>query len=272
MDVYGLIGYPVKHSLSPSMHEAVYEELGMEAKFCLFPVEKGRVEEAIEGAQALGIDGLNVTIPHKKTVANLDIVTLQGIAEKIGAVNVLDFTENGIEGYNTDALGALKALKSRDVEVKGKEVLLIGAGGASTAISFQLASEGGRIKIANRTEEKAYKLAEKVSNVGKAEGYPLENLEELIDKSDILINATSVGMEEDRSLVPKEFLRSDLMVFDVVYTPLETRLLKDARSVGAKTVDGAWMLVYQGAEAFEIWTGEEAPVNRMNKALREKLR
>jgi shikimate dehydrogenase len=270
MEIYGVIGDPVEHSLSPPMHEAAYDETGRDAAYQRFRVEEGRVREAVEGSAALGIDGLNVTVPHKQSVASLESVELEPVAERIGAVNTLDFEEDGIHGYNTDSLGALRALE-RETEVDGKRVALIGAGGAARAIAFELAANGATVAIANRTESKAEELAEEINEVGAAGGYGLDKLDRIVPNADIVVNATTVGMEEDVSPVPSDSLHEDHIVFDAVYTPVETRLLRDAADAGATTVDGAWMLVYQGAEAFEIWTGEDAPVERMNEALRNEL-
>jgi shikimate dehydrogenase len=253
------------------MHHAAYEDLDMYAKYSLYPVKEEKLAEAIKGAEALGIDGLNVTVPHKEAVKELEFVEVDPLAEKIGAVNTLDFTEEGIKAYNTDAVGARRALEREDVEIDGKEVTVVGAGGASRAISFELADKGAEVRIANRTEEKAHELAENVSKVGKASGHSLDELEGLVETSDILVNSTSVGMKEDKTVVPKEYLHSDLVVFDAVYNPLETRLLREAKEVGADTVDGAWMLVYQGVKAFEIWTGREPPEEKMREALMQEL-
>jgi shikimate dehydrogenase len=145
---------------------------------------------------------------------------------------------------------------------------LVGAGGAVRAFAFGLADEGMAVRIANRTESKAYDLAEDVPD---ASGHGLDELDELLADADVLVNCTSVGMDEDETPVPETALHGDLAVLDAVYTPIETRLLRDAAAVGATTVDGAWMLLYQGVEAFERWTGEDAPVKPMNEALREQL-
>lgn len=269
MGLYGVIGDPVEHSLSPPMHEAAYDEAGMDAAYQRFRVDEGEVREAVEGAAALGFDGLNVTVPHKQEVASIESVELEPVAERIGAVNTLDF-DDGIQGYNTDALGSLSALE-RETEVDGKRVALVGAGGAARAIAFEVAANGATVAIANRTESNAEELAEEVNEVGAAGGYGLDTLDRIVPNADIVINATTVGMEEDVSPIPEDSLREDHIVFDAVYTPVETRLLRDAADAGATTVDGAWMLVYQGAEAFEIWTDKDAPVERMNEALRNEL-
>ncbi|SER58031.1 shikimate dehydrogenase [Natrinema salaciae] len=267
MDVYGLLGNPVGHSLSPPMHEAAYDELGLEARYVTFEPDEDDLTDAIGGADALGIAGLNVTIPFKQ--AALEIVAPEDLATRIGAVNTIDFSGSGPPtGYNTDAVGALRALRDHEVDVEGAHAVVVGAGGAGRAIAFGLADAGATVAIANRTEQKARALADEVP---RATGHGLADLEELVGNADVLVNATSVGMEEDATPVPADALHGELAVLDAVYRPLETRLLRDAADAGATTVDGAWMLLYQGVEAFEIWTGRDAPVGVMNEALRSRL-
>jgi shikimate dehydrogenase len=271
MDVYGLLGNPVGHSLSPPMHEAGYEKLDIDARYVTFepPVEKGT--EAVESAAMLGISGLNVTIPFKQDV--LDAVEPDDTAARIGAVNTIDFSTDPPTGHNTDAAGVVRAFEHHDVTLEGRAVL-VGAGGAGRAVAFALAGEGMTVDIANRTVEKAVDLAADVTDSavdGTASGHGLEELSDLIADADVLVNATSVGMEEDRSPVPSDALHGDLAVLDAVYSPIETRLLREAANAGATTVDGAWMLLFQGVEAFERWTGGDAPVDEMNEALRNHL-
>ena len=267
MDVYGLLGNPVGHSLSPPMHEAAYDELGLEARYVTFEPDEDDIEDAIKGADALGIAGLNVTIPFKQDA--LEIVAPEDLAARIGAVNTIDFSGSGPPtGYNTDAVGALRALRDHDVTLEDAQAVVVGAGGAGRAVAFGLADAGATVAVANRTESKAHDLADEVP---RASGHGLAALEQLVADADVLVNATSVGMESDATPVPADALHGDLAVLDAVYSPLETRLLRDAADAGATTVDGAWMLLYQGVEAFEIWTGRDAPVDAMNDALRSRL-
>ncbi|WP_415378685.1 shikimate dehydrogenase [Halosimplex sp. TS25] len=265
MDVYGLIGNPVGHSLSPPMHEAGYEALGVDARYVTFEPPQDGAAAAIEGAADLGVAGLNVTIPFKQDA--LDAVEPDRLARRIGAVNTVDFSGETPTGHNTDAVGATRALRAHDVSLSGTAVV-VGAGGAGRAVAFGLADEGMEVRIANRTESKAHDLA---ADVPDATGHGLDGLGDLLADADVLVNATSVGMEEDATPVPADALHGDLGVLDAVYRPLETRLLRDADEAGATTVDGAWMLLYQGVEAFERWTGREAPVDEMNEALRSRL-
>lgn len=270
-----VIGDPVEHSLSPCIHNAAFQHLGLDYVYAAFTVEKGALSEAMQGVRSLGIFGLNVTMPHKvDIIPHLD--RLDETAQKVGAVNTV---LNDIEliGYNTDAPGAMNALKAHEGNPYDKKVVILGAGGASRSISFAIAEEAGELVILNRTPERAVALASKISSEidrevrwGMLSNHVLD--EELVDAV-ILINATSVGMHPNDSETPvdKSLLREDMVVFDLVYNPLETRLLREAKSIGAQTIDGLTMLVYQGAASFEIWTERKAPVNVMIKAAMEEL-
>ncbi|QDX39695.1 shikimate dehydrogenase [Salarchaeum sp. JOR-1] len=267
MDVYGLVGNPVGHSRSPPMHEAAYDELGIDARYVTFEPAEPNIADAVAGADALGIAGLNVTVPFKRDV--LDLVEPDPLAERIGAVNTIDFSGDTPTGHNTDAGGARRALTSHGVALDGANAVLVGAGGAGRAIAFAIADAGASVAIANRTVETAASLAADVGDAASAHG--LDAVPGLLADADVLVNATSVGMGEDASPVPANALHAGLTVMDAVYSPLDTRLLRDARDAGADTVDGAWMLLYQGVEAFERWTGRDAPVDAMNAALRARL-
>ena len=273
MDVYGLIGNPVGHSLSPPMHEAAYDTLGIDARYVTFEPDADAAAAAIDGAATLGVAGLNVTIPFKQDI--LGAVDVDPLAERIGAVNTIDFgpvhagEADRPRGYNTDAAGVKRAFTHHDVALNGVEAVVVGAGGAGRAAAFALADAGATVHVANRTAERAVSLA---ADVPRATGGGLDDLGERIGGADVLVNATSVGMEEpDATPVPAEYLHGDLAVLDAVYAPVETRLLREAAAAGAATVDGAWMLLFQGVEAFEIWTEREAPVEAMNAALRAGL-
>ncbi|MGM0371473.1 MAG: shikimate dehydrogenase [Halobacteriota archaeon] len=265
MEVYGLVGNPVGHSVSPALHEAAYEARGLDARYVTLETDPNRLGAAIEGAAALGIDGLNVTIPFKEDV--LELVEPDETAAKIGAVNTIDFSGETPTGHNTDAAGARRALTHHDVDPGERTALLIGAGGAARAIGFMLVEAGATVHVANRTASRAESLAADLD----ATGHPLDAVPEIAPGTDLLINATSVGMESDRSPVPASIFRPEMTVMDAVYTPLETRFLRDAAAAGAQTIDGAWMLLYQGVAAFERWTGQNAPVEAMNRALRAEL-
>lgn len=275
--VFGVFGDPIAHSLSPAMHNAVFSALGMDCIYHAFRVKPEKLEKAILGAEAMGFGGLNLTVPLKETALKLDYIKPDPLAEKIGAVNTIVFGKNGeIKGYNTDGLGAKKALQNAAVEIKGSKIVVAGAGGAARAIAFQLAADGAEITIVNRTEGRAIELAKDISAAalsGDVMGRGLSGLKDLLQDTDVLINTTTLGMHPniDTSIAAAEDLHPGLTVFDIVYNPLETRLLKEAKASGAKTVSGVLMLVYQGAEAFRLWTGIEPPVELMKKTVLEAL-
>jgi shikimate dehydrogenase len=265
MQVYGLLGNPVGHSLSPPMHEAGYEALGIDARYVTFEPAPADLPEAVSGAAALGIRGVNVTIPFKERL--LELVEPDPLAARIGAVNTVDFGGETVTGHNTDAAGVTRAFAHHDVDLGGTAVV-VGAGGAGRAAAFALADEGTTVRIANRTVERAEALA---AEVPRATAHGLDGFTDLLADASVLVNATSVGMESDETPVPEAALHADLAVLDAVYRPQETRLLREASKVGARTVDGAWMLLFQGVAAFERWTGRDAPVEAMNRALRAHL-
>ena len=265
MQVFGLVGNPVGHSVSPAMHEAAYAERDIDARYVTFEPDPATLGDAIAGARALGIAGLNVTIPFKQDV--LDLVEPDDLAARIGSVNTIDFSGDRSTGHNTDAAGARRALAHHDVSLTDRTVLVVGAGGAGRAIAFMAADADAVVHVANRTKRTAVDLANAVDGTG----HGLDALPAVVPEADVLINATSVGMDSAESPVPAETLHADLTVMDAVYTPLETRLLRDAAAAGARTIDGAWMLLFQGVEAFERWTGRTAPVDAMNRAVRAEL-
>ncbi|GAB7094911.1 shikimate dehydrogenase [Halolamina litorea] len=271
MDVYGLIGNPVEHSLSPPMHEAAYEALSLDARYVTLEADPDRIGAAVEGADALGVAGLNVTVPFKQDV--LAHVHPTETAAAVGAVNTITFAGDGTtpEGHNTDVEGVVRAFAHHDVPIEGRSAVVVGAGGAGRAATYALADAGADVFVSNRTVERAEALADDFEGLG-VEGGGLDALEDRLPEADLLVNATSVGMEDpDTSPVPAELLHDGLAVLDAVYTPLRTKLLREAAAAGAETVDGAWMLLFQGVAAFERWTGVEAPVAVMNEALRDRL-
>jgi len=268
----GIIGDPVEHSMSPVMHNVAFEKIGLDYLYAPFRVKKEEVGKAIEGMRALNIKGLNVTIPHKVAVIQF-LDKLDPLAEKIGAVNTIVNDDGVLTGYNTDASGFLRALLERGVEPEGKNIVILGAGGASRAISFTLADRGAHLVILNRLLELewAKELASRISQNFAQEVEALElnreNLAGVLGKADILVNATSVGMSPntDETLVDSDLLRPGLVVFDAVYNPIKTRLLREGETAGVKTIGGFDMLVWQGALAFEKWTGQKAPAELMKE-------
>lgn len=252
--------------MSPAMHNAAFREVGLDYIYMAFRVKREELGKAIDGMRALNIKGLNVTIPHKVAVLPF-LDKLDSLAEQIGAVNTIVNNDGVLTGYNTDAGGFLQALLARGIEPEGKQVVILGAGGASRAISFILAQRGAKLTILNRQLELdwAEELARRIAQVFKREVAALalnrKNLSAVLGKADILVNTTSLGMSPNTEATPLEtdLLRSGLTVFDIVYNPIKTRLLREAEAAGAETIGGLDMLVWQGVLAFEMWTGRKAP-------------
>jgi shikimate dehydrogenase len=274
--VCGVIGDPIEHSLSPTIHNAAFDQLKLDFVFLAFRVKAADLENAVRGMRGLGIHGLNVTMPHKSTVIGyLDEV--DSTVKFLGSANTVLNKDGVLSGFNTDGVGALKALRENGVALSEKKVLLLGAGGAAKAIAFSLAEEVGELAILNRAAEKAKKLAEALGRIfnKKIVGGALSSdaIAKNLQDSDVLINATSVGMhpEDNQSIVASQWLRSDLTVMDIVYNPVETKLARDAKAAGAKVISGVEMLIYQGAASFEIWTKRSAPVEVMRRAALNKL-
>jgi shikimate dehydrogenase len=261
--VFAILGNPVSHSLSPVMHNTAMSEVGYNGVYHAFKVKN--IGEAVSGIKALGIRGASITIPHKVSVIEF-LDELDDTAEKIGAVNTVINRHGVLTGYNSDCLGAIKAILEKTA-IKDKNIVIIGAGGAARAIGFGIISQGGRITILNRTVAKGERLARHLG----AEFQPISNLKKT--GCQILINTTPVGMIPDTNVMPvqREDLDKSMVVMDVVYNPLKTRFLREAENIGCRTVDGVSMFVYQGAFQFELWTGKRAPVEVMKKAVLNAL-
>ena len=273
-NIVGLIGHPVEHSFSPPMHNAAFQSLGMDYAYVAFDVNPNDLSSAIEGAKSLNIKGFNVTIPHKIEVMQY-LNELDEVASLIGAVNTIDF--KNLKGYNTDGIGAVRAIEEVST-IKDKDVIVAGAGGASRAISFYLAKFGANsITILNRNVNKAQNLAEDVLKSDLISDVRLDSISQIngyLDNADILVDTTPLGMDphiDDAPIARADNMHENLVVFDEVYNPNETVLIKEAIKAGAEPVYGIKMLLYQGAESFKIWTGQDAPIDVMEKALNEYL-
>ena len=272
-NVVGIIGNPIEHTLSPLMHNAAFKYLNLNYIYVPFLVLENALSNSIIGSKALNIKGLNVTIPYKTEVIKY-LDSIDRSAELIGAVNTVKFEDNFAKGFNTDGIGAVKAIEDVS-KVKNKNVIILGAGGAARAVAFQILLEGaGSLTIANRTPENAINIQNdlteklnanvKVTDLGK-------NLEREIFDADILINTTPVGMYPNINqspLIKSDILHKDIIVNDIVYNPLKTRLLKEAEKKGARTISGFKMLIYQGMESFKIWTGVYPPIEIFENAIK----
>lgn len=271
--LYGVLGFPVRHSFSPAMHNAAFRELHIDAEYRYFEKSPEEVGSFLSTLVKEDIFGLNVTVPHKERVMPF----LSGVspeARLIGAANTISVIGERLEGFNTDGAGFLRHLKEDlKFDPKGKTVALIGAGGAARAISVYLAkAKAARITLFDiDTAKKESLLGQLKDNFKDTVFSSADSIEGLgIARSDLLVNATPVGMkEEDPCLVRQELLHKGLLVYDLIYNPGETRFLAAARQRGARTANGLGMLLYQGALSFEIWTRQKAPVETMRRALTE---
>ena len=268
-NLYCLLGSPAKHSISPAMHNTAFNELKLDNCYMAFDVPKNGLEDAVNGLKAIGCCGFNVTMPYKTSIIPF-LDELDEGAQLANSVNTV-VAENGkFKGYTTDGIGFLQAMSDSGIHYKDTTITLLGCGGAATSIIVQAAYDGvAKINIFKRKNasfKDTVDFANKITHSTDCDVfvYDMADTNALafsIKESDILINTTNVGMgDDDTSLVPKEMLRPSLTVCDVIYHPPETRLLKDAKSIGCKTMNGKYMLLYQGVAAFKLWTGKDMPV------------
>jgi shikimate dehydrogenase len=266
--LYGVIGNPVRHSLSPIIHNGAFKRLGWNAIYLAFEVKN--LEEALRGIRGLDVKGVSVTSPFKtEIVPFLDKV--EGLARKIEAVNTIVNRGGKLIGYNTDGRGALEALEDK-IDLRGKSVILLGAGGAARAIGFGLKKRDCQFIVANRSKKKGEGLSKGLG----CDYLPISSLVRMKAgelEADVIINATSLGMvPRDRETpIPKKLLKEGMMVMDIVYQPLQTKLLREAKEKGCLTINGLEMLVRQGAAQSEIWTGRKPEMGPIKKDLRRVL-
>ena len=273
----GLLATPIKHSISPKMHNAAFQHLGLDYAYLAFEVNNEELEDSVKGLKAMHARGCNVSMPHKAEICKyLDKLT--PAAKLAGAVNTV-INDNGIlTGHITDGVGYMRSLKEAGFDVIGKKMTIVGAGGAATAICIQAALDGvAELSIFNRDDEFFKNAEETVKKISentncKVKLYKLEDKEALrreIADSVILTNGTGVGMKPyvGQTYIEKDMLRPDLIVSDVIYQPAKTRLLELAEEVGCKTINGLGMMLYQGAEAFKCWTGEDMPIDHVKEVI-----
>lgn len=275
--IFGLLGYPIKHSFSPAMHSAAFKALGIKAEYRLFEKKTKELTDFFKKLRNGSIGGVNVTIPYKEgALRYLDELSQE--AELIGAVNTILVKSKSLIGYNTDGSGFVLSLRKEvGIGPQDKKIVIIGAGGASRAISVHLAREkAANIILSDIISDKAEKLASHIrKNISrvKVSTVKKEELNSGVRTADILINATPVGMKPDDPLpIDPRILHPRLLVCDLIYNPPKTKLLIEAEKIGAKTLNGLGMLLYQGALAFSIWTGREAPIEIMARALEKELK
>ncbi|MCX7918569.1 MAG: shikimate dehydrogenase [bacterium] len=273
----GLFGYPVKHTFSPIIHNAAFTFLGLDFVYIPFSIPPERLNLAMKAIVPLGFKGLNITIPHKETVIPL-LDEISPTAELIGAVNTIKIdAQERLIGYNTDGVGFITALLSElNMVIEGKTMVLLGAGGGARAVGIQSAlSNLKAIYIMDIVKERAQKLVADIKRSNPkvaAESIEFVDLQSVLSKADILVNATPIGMQpEDPLLIQPEWLNKELKVFDLIYNPLETKLVRTAKERGCSATNGLRMLIEQGAAAFEIWTGIQPPVEIMQQAILDYL-
>ncbi len=275
-NIYGIFGSPVEHTFSPGMHNAAFKKIGMDACYVPFAVSPEDLEDAVRAVIPLGLRGLNITVPHKERVLSY----LDGLSEEarlIGAVNTVEVRKRRLIGHNTDGRGFLRSLREHGaLNPKGKTFLFIGSGGAARAVSFSLALAGAAaIVFLDLDVRKASLLANDIQHKTgvRAVSIGYETLPEYAADADCLINATPLGLRRTDPLpIPAELVRKKHLICDLVYNPPDTALLKMAKKQGAKRLPGLGMLLYQGVIAFELWTGEKAPVPVMKNALSRQIR
>jgi shikimate dehydrogenase len=277
--LFGIIGYPVKHSLSPVIHTSCFQKKRFDAVYLAFEVKRENLRDAIKGIKALGIKGVSVTVPHKTDcMKHLD--EIDEIARKIGAVNTIINRNGKLYGYNTDYTGVKEAFKKNGVNPKGMKVLMIGSGGAGRAVAFALCEMGiSSIFITGIIKEEMKRLAEDIEK-----NYRLVSVEwfvrdekkemEIGRKCEIIVNASPVGMEPDVDKIPisLDIFRDGQVLFDVIYTPPMTKFLKEGKKRGLKCISGVDMFVYQAMEQFRLFTGMEASERTIRKILKEKIK
>lgn len=269
MRTYCIIGDPVSHSLSPAMHNAAFKSLSMDDVYIAYKVSSHELESSVESLRSVKISGFNVTIPHKIAVLQyLDEVDL--LSRNAGAVNTVASIDGRFKGFNTDIQGFLQPLLNRGIDFRGLSVLLFGAGGSARAVVASLSSVTGisKLVVANRTYNKSSELSKQAELQGLTSSVSMiEEAKAMAKRFDLIVNATSVGLQSNESILDSEDIDGSSTVYDLVYRPVMTKLLENAREKGARIIYGYEMLLEQGAQAFEIWTGLKAPIPAMKKAL-----
>jgi len=265
--ICGLFGFPVAHTLSPAMHNAAFQYLNINSVYLPFSVDPKKIKDAVSSLVALDLMGVNVTVPHKQEVMKyLDSISKE--AKIIGAVNTIVVRDGKLHGYNTDGMGFIASIEEDlKIDVKGMSMFLLGAGGGGRAVAVQSALSGlKKVYISDKDHKRAKDLVKSVPGKKAELLTDLKEIRSIVRKSDIIVNATPIGLHEDDPVsIPPEWIPEGKVVYDLIYNPAKTKLLMSVR--GCVTVNGLGMLLHQGAKAFELWTGEKAPVEIMRKAI-----
>jgi len=268
LKTFAVIGDPIDHSLSPTIHNAAYRELEMECTYIAYRVAQGELATGIESLKKIKITGFNVTIPHKiemmKYLDNLD-----ENCKKIGAVNTVLNDDGILRGFNTDMDGFLEPIKRKEINIKNSKILLLGAGGAARAIVTGFQKEGAdELVIVNRTKEKGDELAEFSKKNGlHARSKNIEEMNVLDSKFDFIVNASSLGLNDEKNIIPEKLLDEQTTVYDIVYKPIKTDLINKAKKKNCKIIFGYEMLLGQAIRSFEIWLDKQAPYDAMKRSI-----
>lgn len=266
---YCIIGDPIDHSLSPAIHNAAFSSLGLNCSYISFRVQEGQLKNSLDSLRAINIGGFNVTMPHKVRVLEY-VDQYDKTVELVGAANTVKNEDGKFCAYNTDVLGFIKPLRQRGIDFSGFEVTILGAGGAARAVAVALAGERGiaNINIVNRNTDRSKELANLLKKLGlKASIVSSDNIQNIASKSNLIINTTPLGMKDEQSLIKSSSIRKDAIVYDIVYKPINTNLLENARTAGAKVVYGYEMLLEQAIASFKIWFQRDPPIEPMKKVL-----
>ena len=271
-----IFGHPIQHSMSPIMHNIAFKDLSLDFVYIPIDIAPNNLKQAFDVVRALDIKGANITVPHKKiTLKYVDDVSI--LARKIGAINTIKNEDGRLIGRNTDASGAKKALKEANIDLNGKNVMILGAGGAARALAHSLIEEANNLVIVNRTPNRGKTLANELTKEYHKEvlfkKFDNKIFGKILPSIDLLVNTTTIGMYPDKLLspIPKNYLHDDLTVFDIIYNPLETQLMKDASEKGCRVLGGLDMLIFQGVLSFEWWTNQTPNVELMKKSILDEL-
>lgn len=275
--ICAVLGKPVRHSLSPTIHNAALQSKGLNMVYVAFEVDD--IAQAVSGMRGLGIRGFSITIPHK--VAAMALADeIDPVAASIGSINTLVNTDGVLRGYNTDGYGALRAIESAGIKLAGSEVTILGSGGSARAIACTLAAKTdiAKLTLLGVVEDELKALTRHVAQISSAhvEGHMIndQTIKDALQHSNLLVNCTPIGMHPkvDETLVPAQFLGEPMVVFDIVYNPMETRLLREARQAKCRVISGVEMFIHQAVAQFELFTGQNAPDNVMRKVVLESLK
>jgi shikimate dehydrogenase len=266
---YCIIGDPIDHSLSPAIHNAAFTTLGLNCSYIAFRVQEGQLKNSMDSLRAINIGGFNVTMPHK--VAVLDYVdSSDRIVEMVGAANTVNNEGGKFYAYNTDVVGFIEPLHQRKINFNGYEVLILGAGGAARAVVVALSQEKGisNINIVNRNIDRSTNLANVINKLGlRANIISHDDIQKIALRSNLIVNTTPLGMKDEESLIKSSSISKESIVYDIVYRPIETKLLENAKTVGAQIVYGYEMLLEQAIASFKIWFRMDPPIESMKKVL-----